>query len=451
MPSVARENVGLLTDKITIKISSTEYLPAFEKKVKEYSKQMNVPGFRKGMVPTGVVKKMYGTSIFTEEILRTVEKELINYLQQEKPEIFAQPMAVENQGQALDYSKPADYEFGFEIGLKPDFALAPLQNAAVTLHKVLVTPDMLNEEIASMQVKAGNMTEPETISEEDTVVNILLTPANADGEKAEGEAGKANSAMLKYFLPAAKDALTGQAVGFSLIKPLNELFVQDTLNAILADLGVTENEAGNTYVMEVEKIGLVVKSELDEAFFEKVFPGKALKTEEEFRNHLQQDLQTYWDSQSRNQLHDQLYHYLLDNTTLEIPSDFLKRWLQQGGEKPKTAEEVEADFPNFASQLKWTLISDKITKENALDVSREELHDSMRAEVMQYFGSMNLGENTSWLDSYIDRMMQDEKQLDSTYRRLITSKLFAWAETQTTPVTKEVTGDELNALQHHHQ
>jgi trigger factor len=445
MPSVARENVGLLTDKITIKLSSTEYLPAFEKKVKEYSKQINVPGFRKGMVPTGVVKKMYGTSIFTEEILKTVEKELIGYLQEEKPEIFAQPLAVANQAPALDYNKPIDYEFGFEIGLKPAFALAPLASAGVTLHKVAVTPAMLDEEIASMQIKAGEMTTPETITDDETAVNILLTPANETEQATDGDTGKANSAMLKYFLPDTKAALTGQSVGFELTKPLNEIFVEDTLKAILADLDLTPEDAGKVYQLKVEKIGLVVKSELNETFFEKAFPGKEIKTEEEFRNHLQNDLQQFWDKQSVNQLHDQLYHYLLNNTQMEFPAGFLKRWLMQGGENPKTEEEVETEFPSFSNQLKWTLISDKIIKENGLEVSQEELYNSMRAEIMRYFGGMSLGD-TSWLNSYVDRMMKDEKQVDSAYRRIITEKLFSWVGTQVNPVEKLVSVEELSAL-----
>ncbi len=96
MATVARENIGLLNDKITVKITKEDYLPAFEKKVKEYSKTANIPGFRKGMVPAGMVKKMYGPSIYTDEVLRTVEKELYTYLQTENPDIFAQPIAMEN-------------------------------------------------------------------------------------------------------------------------------------------------------------------------------------------------------------------------------------------------------------------------------------------------------------------------------------------------------------------
>src|SRR5215213_6852594 len=117
MATVSRENIGLLNDKLTVKLSKEDYLPAFEQSLKKYAKTANIPGFRKGMVPTGMIKKMYGTSVFTDEVFRSVEKELNNYLQQEKLEIFAQPLPLDTDARQFDMNNPADYTFAFEIGL----------------------------------------------------------------------------------------------------------------------------------------------------------------------------------------------------------------------------------------------------------------------------------------------------------------------------------------------
>ncbi len=180
------------------------------------------------------------------------------------------------------------------------------------------------------------------------------------------------------------------------------------------------------------------------------FPGREIKSEEDFRNQLKQQVQQQWDTQSRVQLQDQLYHILLE-TPLEFPEEFLKKWMQKGAEKEKSNEEVEAEFPAFKNQLKWTLISDKLIKDNKLEVTQEDLREHMQNEIMQYFGQMKLDGDTSWIDSYIDRMMKDEKQVDSSYRRLITDKLFTWTESQVQPVEKEITAEELTAMQHDHQ
>ncbi|MEO6730652.1 MAG: trigger factor [Ferruginibacter sp.] len=452
MATVARENIGLLNDKIIVKVSKEDYFPTFEKKLKEYSKTVNMPGFRKGMVPAGMIKKMYGPSIYTDEVLKTVEKQLYTYLDTEKPDIFAQPLALDADIRKLDLNNPADYEFGFEIGLKPNFEIAPLDKANVTLNKVKVTDEMVEEEVARMQIKGGKMTEPETISTNEDVLNILFSECNQDGVVTEEGIQKENSVILKYFTPAIQEELKGKKKDDKIVALLGKAFEGDKLEMMVKDLGLENDPAATEkfFQLTIVKIGLVEKREMSEEFFNEVFPGAGVATEEEFRKKLKEEIEQYWEGQSRNQLHDQLYHYLLDETKIEFPAEFLKRWLQTGSEERKTAEQAEEEFPVFSGQLKWTLISDKLVKENNLQVTREELHESMKAEVMRYFGNMTLGDDTSWLDSYVERMMKDEKQVDATYRRLVTDKIFNFAQSQASPAEKEVTAEELTGMQHHH-
>lgn len=452
MATVARENVGLLTDKLTVKITKDDYFTSFDKKIKEYAKTANIPGFRKGMVPVGMVKKMYGASIFTDEVLKTVEKELYNYLSTEKPDIFAQPLPLENDVRGLDMNNPADYEFGFEIGLKPAYTLPDFSKAKLTINKVAATDAMVDEEIERMQIKAGKMTEPETIDNEENVLNILFTESDTDGNTVEGGVSKENSVIVKYLTAATQKQFMGKKVGDNIVIQLGKAFEKDKLEAFVVDLGLAKEDAADKYFnLSIAKIGLVEKRELNEEFFKEVYPAKEIKTVEELKQNLKEEIQHYWDGQSKNQLQDQLYHYLLDETQMEFPAEFLKRWLQNGGEKPKTAEEAEAEYPGFSGQLKWTLISDKLITDNNLNVANEELREYMKVEVMRYFGTMQLGDDTSWLESYIDRMMKDEKQVDASYRRLITEKLFAWMESQVTPKEATVTPEALAAMMHNHQ
>jgi trigger factor len=454
MATVVRENIGLLNDKLTVKINKEDYVPSFEKKLKEYSKTANIPGFRKGMVPAGMIKKMYGAGIFSDEVLKTVEKELFTWLNTEKPEIFAQPLPLTNDLGGLDMNNPKDVEFGFEIGLKPSFEIPDLAKAPLTKHVVTVTGDMVNEEISRMQIKGGKMTEPEEINNEENVLNVLFTEVDKDGNVVEGGISKENSVLLKYVNPTMQKELMGKKAGDHFVFQLNQIFEGDKLEMMLQDLGFEKDNteaAQKFFKLDIVKIGLVEKRELNEEFFNEVFPGKGIKTEAELRTALEAEIGNYWESQSLNQLHDQLYHYLLDETKMEFPENFLKRWLETGGDKPKTTEEAEAEFPSFSNQLKWTLISDRLITENKLEVTEEELREHMKQEVMRYFGQMNMGDDVSWLESYIDRMMKDEKQADATYRRLITEKLFGFAAAQTKPKEKKVTAEELTAMQHNHQ
>jgi trigger factor len=454
MATVTRENIGRLHDKLTVKVGKDDYLPSFDKKLKEYSKTANIPGFRKGMVPAGMIKKMYGPSIFTDEILKAVEKELYTWLNAEKPEIFGQPLPLANDLRNLDMNNPADVEFGFEIGLKPEYTMPDIAKAKVTLHKVSATDAMVDEEISRMQVKGGKMTEPETIDNDENVLNILFTEADKDGHVVEGGVSKENSVILKYLTPATQKKFMGKKMGDTVTVQLSKAFDEDKLAMFLQDLGFEKDdaEAAKKYFnLDIVKIGLVEKRELDEDFFKEIYPAKEIRTEAELREAIKEEINNYWNGQSRNQLQDQLYHYLLDETKMDFPVEFLKRWLQTGGDKEKTPEQVETEFPAFSNQLKWTLISDKLIRENKLEVGNDELREYMKMEIMRYFGSMNLGEDTSWIESYIDRMMKDEKQVDSSYRRLITDKLFNWIEGQAKTKEKEVTAEELTAMQHHHE
>lgn len=453
MATVTRENIGLLNDKLTVKIEKEDYLPAFEKKVREYGKTANIPGFRKGMVPTGMIKKMYGPSIFNEEVIRGVEQKLYNYLSEEKPDIFAQPLPLDMPLSTMDYKNPGEYTFDFEIGLKPAFSLPDLGKSAFTLHKVEVTDDMVSEEIDRMQIKGGNMTEPEVIDNDENVLNVLFTESDGNGNFVEGGIVKENSVLLKYFSDTLQKQLRGKKTGDKVVFKMADSFPADKLEMMLKDLELDPSDKASAekfFTAEVVKIGLIEKRGLDEDFFNEIFPGKGVKTEEELRAILKQEIEQYWAAQSRNQFQDQIYHQLVDHTVMEFPESFLKRWLRTGGEKPKSGEEVERDYPSFSNQLKWTLISDRVISDNKIEVTSEEIRSSMKEEVSRYFGNMNMGEDMGWLDSYLDRMMKDEKQVDATYRRLITEKVFSWLEQQIKPTEKTVTPEALTAMQHHH-
>jgi trigger factor len=452
MANVTKENIGNLHDKLTVKVSKEDYYPSFEKAIKDYSKKANIPGFRKGMVPPGMVKKMYGASIFYDEVIKVVEKEIQEYLTKEKPEIFAQPLPMESDMRNLDMSNPADYDFPFEIGLKPEVSVDALSKAKPSLYKVKVTKGMVDEEIEKLVTKYGDMKDAETVTGPENVLNVLFEESDAEGNPLPETLSKDNSILVKYFAEDFRPQLYGRSKDEFVVLQLKNAFPEKEREWILSDLGLNKNDSSseeNFFNMTITKIGLVEKKQLNEEFFNQIFPGKEIKTEETFREAMKEQLQQQWDAASKSQMHDQLYHTLLD-TPLTLPDEFLKRWIAIGGEKKKTLEEVEAEYPSFTNQLKWTLISDKIINDNKINVSEEELRNYMKEEIMRYFGQMNMGDNSEWIDSYIDRMMKDEKQIDSSYRKILTEKLFNFIETQVTPVEKQSSPEELLAMQYHH-
>ncbi len=459
MATITRENIGLLNDKIIVKVGKDDYQPSFEKTLKSYGKNASIPGFRKGMVPAGVIKKMHGPAVFADEVLRTVEKELNGYMVNEKLDIFAQPLPMtENDIRQLDMNNPADYAFTFEVGLKPEFELADLATEKATRYKVTITDEMVNEEVDRLRLRYGKMTEPETVTGDDNVVNVNFIESDASGNAVEGGATKDNSLLVKYFAEAFRPNLIGKKKDDNIVLQLSQAFDEREKEWVLADLGFDKHDkaaADKYFNMVITKVGFVEKADLNEEFFKAAFPNKEIKSEEELKTAIREDIQSQWDRQSSNHLQHELYHVLLEHTKIEFPEPFLKKWLQRGGEQPKSEQEVEQEFPSFLNQLKWTLITDKISRENNLEVAPEDLKNFAKQQLFSYMGGMqSLDGEQPWINDYVDRMMKDRKFVEDAYHRIQTEKVFEWASSKVhateKPVTVEEFSAELEKHQHHH-
>jgi len=453
MATVIRENIGLLNDKLTVTLSKEDYFGAFEQNLKKYAKTANIPGFRKGMVPAGLVKKMYGQSVFSDEVLKNVEKSLNEYLTNEKLDIFAQPLPLDNDARALDMNDPRDYVFAFEIGLKPSFEI-DLKSLNAIRYKVIVTDEMINEELARLQTRHGKLSEPEVADNEENVLNVKFIETDAAGNEVEAGITKDNSLLIKYFAEGFRQNLLGKKKDDSIVFQLKDAFEDKELEVILKDLNLdtTENASEKYFKLLITKLGFVNKAEINEELFVAVYPNKEIKTEEEFREAIKEEIAGYFESQSKNQLHDQIYHHLLDHTKIEFPANFLKRWIQTGGEKPKTEAEAEEEYPNFEDQLKWTLITSKLAEENKVEVLPDDIRAFAKMQLFQYMGGQlgALGDNQQWVDDYANRMMQDKKFVEDSYHRISSEKLFDALETQVTAVEEAIGAEEFATKLHHH-
>jgi trigger factor len=459
MATVTRENIGLLNDKITVKVAKEDYLPSFEKALKNYGKQANIPGFRKGMVPSGLIRKMHGQSVFVDEVLRSVEKQLSDFMTNEKLEIFAQPLPMpENDSRQLDFNAPIEYAFAFEVGLKPDFKVADLPTAKIPYYKINVTDEMVDEEISRLQLRNGNMTEPESVSGDENVLNITFIETDADGNEVEAGARKDNSLLVKYFAESFRPSLIGKKTGDEFNIRLSEAFDTKEREWILSDLGLSKDDpaaADKYFKAIITKVGLVEKAPLDENFFKSVFADKEIADEVSFKTAIKEDIQVQLDSQSKNQLFDGIYHYLLDHTQISFPETFLKRWMQNSAEQPKSPEEAEKEYPSFSNSLKWTLIVDQLVKDNAIEVKPQDLRDFAKAQLFSYMGNMNMGQldiEQPWVNDYVERMMKDKKFVEDSFHRIQTDKIFNFAETQVQKDEKPINLEEFQKMQaaHHH-
>lgn len=461
MATVSRENIGNLHDKVTVKLEKEDYFPSFEKSLKQYAKNINVPGFRKGMVPSGMVRKMYGQSIFTDEVLRAAGAKMDEYLKNEQLQIFAQPMALpEKSAGKLDMNNPAEVDFSFEIGIKPEFEIKALNGKQeLTRYKIVISDKLLDDEMERLQRRFGKPEPQESVTNKEDIIYSTFEECDAEGNVVEGAAPIEDTELMDKLPVKIQEQLMGKKAEDSIIIQPKEVCTEEELPVFMKDsLKLKVEDAAEKYFkMTLTKVSLLIPHEVNEEMFQQVFPNTEVKDEAAFREMLREELGKEYDRMARERLQNEMYEVLVHKTDIDLPVDFLKRWLREGSEQPKSAEEVEQEFPQFDHQLRWTLISDKLMLDNNIEVSREEVMDDIRGRVLQYFGMAPDAdmEETPWMDDYMAKVTKDEKTMDETYRRLLFDKLFTYLETEFKVIDKEIDEESFFKLanahdEHHH-
>lgn len=459
MATVVRETIGKLHDKVTVKLTQEDYVPSFEKSLKQYAKNVNIPGFRKGMVPSAMVRKMYGQSIFTDEVLRAAGTKIEEYLKEQQVQIFAQPMAMrEGTPPNLDMNNPAELDFSFEIGLKPEFEIAATNGKKeLTRYKVQVSDKLLDDEIVRLQRRFGKAEPQDTVTSKEDIIYSIFEQCDANGTVIEGAATIEDTELMDKLPVKIQEQIMGKKAEDTIVIQPKAVCTEEELPVFLKDslkLGVEAAE--NYYKMTLTKVSLLIPHELNEELYAQVFQNAEVKDEAAFRDLLRAELSKEYDRMGRERLQNEMYEILVHTTNLELPVDFLKRWMQEGNEKPKSAAEVEQEFPSFDHQLRWTLISDKLIIDNNINVTRDEVLDDIKARVLSYFGmTPDMAEETPWMDEYMNKVVKDDKTMDETYRRLLFDKLFTFLETKFVVVDKDIDEESFFKLQsahdeHHH-
>lgn len=452
MATISRENIGLLNDRLIVKVDQGDYLPNFEKELKQLSKQSNMPGFRKGMVPTGLIKKMDGPAIFTREVVKSVEKELNEYLKNEHLNLLKEPIPESMDSFHTDMNKPEEYQFNFEIGLMPEIDVTLLNNGFhFTRYKITSDEKDLDEEVKRLQKRAGERKEKEEIMADEDILKLQFQAADAEGKLIEGAEIKEESIILSYFSPEKSKSLLGKKVGYSEPVTLKDAFEEQEATWIAQDWKLEPEKAANQYyLMTLQKIEEIIPKELSEDFYNEIYPGSEIKTEEEFRKRIREDDEAHWNHESDKRLDLDIFEKLVHETPVELPEEFLKKWLKQQGKELKTEEEVALSYPQFEHDTRWSLISGKIMRDNQIEVSADELRHTFRHRISSYLGLNPHDETNERMEGFVNSMMENEKTVNETYSQILTTKLFDFLRNKAEIEEKEITASEFIKLPHNH-
>lgn len=433
--TISQEKVDNLRSKIQINLKKEDYEPRVKTELKKLTKQVQIKGFRPGMVPVDVVKKMYGNSVLAEELNKVLNDEVYKYIADNKIDIIASPIPSHGQKLEVDINNMKDIDFTYELGHAPAIDLTYLdQSPSFTRYKIEVEDKMVDEEIERIRKRFSTYTYPETVEAND-ILTFSVEELDADGNLLPGGVSTVSSIMVDQLKDDAKqkvmslkkqDSFTGNV--FEMLDRDREGIAKNVLN--MNDLSKLE-QVGSNFRLTLNNITRAVAAELNGEFFQKVYGENGPKTEEEMRNFIKADLEAYFDGQSDSYLVNDLYKGIMEKADFPLPDDFLKRWIDLTNEKPISAEQIENDYPQFAKSLRWSLIQRKVVQEQNLQVTEEEIRDRVRANVIQQlygYGLKNIGEE--WVEQFVQKQLADRKVLSQTQEQLTEDKVLAYIKSK---------------------
>lgn len=451
MATVTRENISNLHDRIRVTLTKEDYLPSFDKALKKHGKNANIPGFRKGNVPSGIIRKMYGPSLFQDEVMRSAGQELEKYLSTEKLDIFAQPMMSREHRPTLDFNTPSDTEFLFEIGLKPELNIPGIKgDHPMTYYRVNVSDKVLDDEVQRVVHRAGTLEDRIEVADKEDVLFLTIQPCDTDGQPIEDAEVKEEQAMVESLPASLQETVMGMPTGTQFTITPTDVATPEELPAFLQNVVKVDAIAADfMYQFTITKVGFIIPADINAELFEKVFPDQGVKDEASFREKIRTEVQKEYERIATVRLNDEIFEMLVHKTPIELPVNFLKRWMKEGGEKQLTDAEVEKEFAAYDHQLRWSLITEKIMKDHNISVEMEEIKENVKEQIMRYFGAADT-EDAPWVDDFVKKQLQDEKVVNDTYRQLLMEKLFGFLRTRFNVMEQSISEEEFFKLPHPH-
>lgn len=423
--NVSQENTSKVSALIKIDIVKADYEEKVEKALRTYRQKANIPGFRKGMAPMGMIKKMVGKSILLEEINKLVSESLYNYIKDNKMNILGEPLPSESQAE-IDFDKQEDFSFLFDVALAPEIDITLTDKDKIDYYHIDIDDDMVAKQKEALCSRFGVQQPVEEASEKDIVKGqfVELDENNAPKEGGISVESLLTPAYLKD--EAEKNKFVGKKVGDKVVfNPSDACGGNDTEIAAMLHIGKDKSaDVKSNFEVEITSILGFKPAEVGQELYDNAFGKDTVKSEEEFTAKIREMLASQLQPESD-------YKFALDARTaleakvgeVELPDNLLKRWLVVTGEN-RTAESVEEEYPKMVPDLKWQLIKEEIVKKYEIKVDDADMLEmakkATRAQFAQY-GMANVPDDL--LEKYASDMLKDKKIVSNIAERATEEKI----------------------------
>jgi len=438
--NITQEKVNDLNAIVKITIAPEDYAPRVEKALKEQAKKANLPGFRKGMVPVAHMKRMYGKSILVEEINTLLSETLTKHLTDNKVEVLGQPLPVLDDTKEFRWDNTDEFEFNYELGLAPPVDIEITSKDKFTAYKVKADEETLAARIKNIRKSYGKMTNPE-IAEEGDVLYADLAQLSPDGTVFEG--GITSTGSIRTDLVTDKKilkTLVGVKKDDVLELDLQKAFDQnETIIAKLLNIGEEDaKELKSNFQVTVKNVNRLEESDLNQEFFDKIFGADVVTDEEGFKAKITDEIESMFQQDADRKLQNDIYTQLTNQTKMELPDEFLRKWLKATNEK-LTDDELAQGYDEFAKNLKWTLIENKIINDNEIKIDYKDVFETAKQRLdaqFRMYSPQPMPEDQ--LAQYTATFLQEKENANRIFDEVKALKVFDYIKSVATLDQKEI-------------
>ena len=367
---------------IKINLKETDYQPKLKEKLKSYSKKANIKGFRPGKVPISLIEKMYGKSIMVEEINKILVDSLKEYIKKNDIKIIGDPLPNNEKAKEIDWDTQREFDFEYNVGLIDEFEYN--LNFKINKYQIQLEKKVLDEAIDELKVRYGKMTNPEISEDGDSIFGTLAQLETEFTKDGLIEMPKVSKKLQKSFIGLEKEDIVKVDIG--------KLFEDE--KDLVEVIGQSEDEIKELkgeFDFTVKNVNRVEPAEMNQEFFDKIFGEGKVKTEDEFVAEYTKIFEENYDRESEYLLAHQIQEKILKETKLAIPEKFYKKWVLATNEKI-AEEDIEKDFEHYVSDLKWTLLKNRIAEDNEINVEYADVVKATKKMYQAQFGSIELNE-----------------------------------------------------------
>jgi trigger factor len=372
--NITRENISELNAVLKIDIVKADYDEKVENVLRDYRKKANIKGFRPGMVPIGVVKKIYGRAVRIDEINKVVTEGIQKYISDEKLEILGDPLPVESEHERLDFDNQDDFSFSFELGLAPSFEINLSKKTKVTQYEIAIDEKMRNDYLNNYKRRFGELRNAENVESKDVVKGKIEAVDDSENTLADGAMAEETSLSIDIIKDEKiQNDFLGKALNESVVFEIRKAFPND--NEIAGILRKKKEEVSGIdgkFRFTVSEISRFHPAETGQELFDRIYGEGVVTSEEEFMNKLDAEISSNLARESDYKLMTDLKALATEKTEFDLPGEFLKKWLLKVNENT-TGEQIEKEFGSFAKDLKWQLIRNKVARDNSVKITEEEL------------------------------------------------------------------------------